>query len=229
VSERFLEGFAVDTAALDALIGSPKLAPAAMRKQLRGKAVLHDIDMTLGNGDDADGRARVDAALAALSTGRPSAKASAYEMTRVIALVLAAYAKRLGSIEVAPCVEGDAFGLWNGVFKALAMPTLAKDYGKGSFAFPYAKRSKQTTVDWPIMTLVDKSLAAWKRELASPWAKRLAALPDKLFTHPKYGTDAETVAETKRELVPAIKRLAAWVGAALRAKRVLVIVLDGDQ
>jgi hypothetical protein len=229
MSERFLEGFAVDAAALDSMIGTAKLAPAAIRKRLRGKQVLEDIDMTLGDGDEADGRIRVDAALGVLAHGRPNAKTSASDVTRVSALVLAAYGKRLGSLEVIPFVEGDSFGLWNGVFKALAMPALASAYGKPSFAFPYAKRTKQTTVDWPIMTLVDTSLAAWKRELASGWATQLAALPDKLFTHREYGTDGETIAETKRELVPAIKKLATWVGAALRAKRALVIVLDGDQ
>jgi hypothetical protein len=225
VSERFLEGFAVDPKALDAMLGTPKLAAKAIRTKLRGKPILRDLDMTLGEGDAKAGKPLVDAALDALAESRPRATESAYELTRVTALILHAYAKQLGTIEV-PYVDGDSFGLWNPVFRALAMPTLAKEYGRASLAFPF-KRSAD--IGWPLVTLVAASLPRWKAELAGDWAKRLPQLPAALFTDKQHRASAERVAATKLELVPAVTKLATWVTAATRAKRALVLVLDGDQ
>jgi hypothetical protein len=144
----------------------------------------------------------------------------------VTTLILHTHAKRLGTIEV-PYVDGDSFGLWNPVFRALAMPTLAQEYGRASFAFPYAKRAAK--IAWPIMTLVASSLARWQAELGGDWAKRLPQLPAAPFTDKKYGTSPEHIASTKLELVGALKKLASWVTAATRGKRALVLVLDGDQ
>ena len=226
VSERFLEGFAVDPGALDAMIGTPKLAAKAIRSKLRGKSVLGDIDMTLGEGDAKAGKPLVDAALDVLAKGRPGTADSTYALTRVTTLILHAHAKRLGTIEV-PYVEGDSFGLWNPVFRALVMPTLAKEYGCASLGFPHAKRAAK--IAWPIMTLVAASLPRWCSELAGDWAKRLPQLPAAPFTDKKYGTSPERIAATKVELVAALKKLATWATSAARAKRSLVLVLDGDR
>ncbi len=226
MSERFLEGFAVDPNSLDAMLGTPKLAAKTIRKKLRGKSIMTDIDMTLGEGDAKAGKPLVDAALDALASAGARDTGSACALTRVTTLILHAHAKRLGTIEV-PYVEGDSFGLWNPVFRALAMPTLAKEYGRASLAFPYAKRVAK--IAWPIMTLVAASLANWNAELAGDWAKRLPQLPAAPFTDKKYGTSPERVTSTKLELVGAVKKLATWVTSAARTKRALVLVLDGDQ
>jgi hypothetical protein len=234
VSERFVEGYVVDPKALDALIGTDKLAAKTVRKKVGKKfGTLRDIEMTFGQGWDDDsakeGGVLLDAALAALAKGRPTAKQSAYEMTRVTALILAAYAERLGTIEIVPFIEGDDFGLLSPVLKALAMPAMAKDYGQPSLAFPYAKRTKANAVDWPIMTLVHATLGAWHKELAGDWAKRLPKLADKPFVDLRYGTDAETIAETKTDVARVLATLKTWVGKASKQRRALVLILDGDQ
>jgi hypothetical protein len=234
MSERFLEGYVVNPKALAALIGTPKLAAKIVRKKVGKKhGTLRDLEMTLGQGDDDDsakeGAAMLDAALDALAKGRPTAKHDAYELTRVTTLILAAYAERLGTIELVPYVEGDSFGLMNPVLKALKLTAMANDYGQSLLAFPYAKRTKATTVDWPIMTLVDGTLGAWKRELATDWAKRLPTLDRKPFVDKRYGTDDEMVAQTKTELAEVLATLKTWVAKASKKKRALVLILDGDQ
>jgi hypothetical protein len=234
MSERFLEGYAIAPKAFDALIGTPKLAAKTVRKKLGRAAVVRDLEMTLAqswDGEDAaEGAAMVDGALAVLAKGRPAAKHDAYELTRVTALILAAYGKKLGTIELVPYVAGDDFGLMNPVLKALGLATMAKEYGQSSFAFPYKKRTKATEVGWPIMTHVDASLAAWKRELATDWAKRLPGLPAKPFTDKRYGTDDDEIAMTKQELAGALGTLKKWVDKVAKQKGgALVLVLDGDQ
>lgn len=224
MSERFLEGFVVSPPALAKLIGTPKLAPKAIRAKLARRPVLKDIDMTLGEGDARDGKLVVDAALDVLAHGRPRPRDSAYAMTRVAALIVHAYGKPLGTIEV-PYVEGDGFGLWNPVFRALEMPALAKGWGVPSFAFPYAKRTPKTTVGWPIAMLAP---ASWKHELARAWTKPLLALPAKPFTDRTYGTEPARIAMVKTELVAAIAKLAAWTRVP-RTHEALVLILDGDQ
>jgi hypothetical protein len=77
--------------------------------------------------------------------------------------------------------------------------------------------------------LVGASLPRWQRELATDWADRLLALPDTPFRHPEYGTKPDWIAALKRDLVRALKQLAAWVTKAADVKRSLVLVLDGDQ
>jgi hypothetical protein len=229
VSERFLEGFAVDAKALDALVGTPRVGPKAIRAKLRGKSILRDLDLTLGEGNANRGKPLVDAALESLARGRPRKTDSAYRLTRVATLVLHAYADKLGTIELVPFVEGHPFGLWTPVLHALGMTTLAREYGKSSLAFPYIKRTAKTRVKWPLAMLVGTSLPRWRRELATDWAARLPALPDTPFVHREYGTKPEHIAETKRELVRALTELAAWVAEVSESKRALVLVLDGDQ
>jgi len=224
MSERFLEGFVVDLAKLQKLVGTPKLAAKAVRAKTN-KHVLPDVDMTLGDGEEDDGKPITDAALAQLASGKVK-KDNAYALARVNTIVLHAYAKWLGTIEV-PYVAGDSFGLWNPVFKALGMKTIAKEYGLSSFAFPF---KKSQNVDWPISTVVTgKSLAAWNTELAGDWAKKFPALPDAPFTDKKYGPNADEIAYAKADLPPAFATLKKWVATAVKAKQSLVLILDGDQ
>lgn len=234
MSERFLEGYIIEPRRFDKLIGTAKLAAKTVRRKLRGSAIVRDMEMTFGQGWDdesaAEGAAILDAALDALAAGRPTRHHEAYELTRASALVLAAYGTRLGTIELVPYVAGDSFGLMNPALAALGMKTMAKEYGRSSFAFPYVRRTKTTRVDWPIMMLVGASLAAWKRELATDWRTRVRALPDKPFTSRRYRTEPEEIAETKRDLVKTLAKLQRWVErAAAKRGSALVLVLDGDQ
>jgi hypothetical protein len=230
MSERFLEGFVISPAALSARIGTPDVGAKAIRKKLGKKPIVKDMDMTLGDGDPKRGKALVDAALDALAHGAPFTDVSAYHLTRVTALVLHAYADPLGTIELVPFVEGDSFGLWNPALAALGLRTLAKEWCKAPFPFPFAKRTRATTVGWPLTTLVGASLMAWKKELASPWEKRLATMPDRPFIDKKYGTGPERIAETKEDLLRSLEDLRSWVDRAAKKKgNALVLVLDGDQ
>jgi hypothetical protein len=238
MSERFLEGFVVDLDALAALIGTPKLAAKAIRKKLGKKAILRDIEMTLGYDADSDddsivnsdrgvraaGAKIVDAALDMLAAGKPSRSADRYTMTRITPLVLHAYATPLGTIECIPHISSDSFGLMNPVFKALGMPILAKEYGHALLPWPYKTAAE---VGWPIITVAGKTVYAWQRELRSDW-KKLLPLPDKVFKDKTYGLDSD--ADMLREEIPGVlATLTSWVDKAVKKKAGLVIILDGDQ
>ena len=224
MSERFLEGFIVDPAELDKLVGTSKLSAKEIRAKTK-KSAVSDADMTLGEGDAKKGKTRVDKVLAKLASGKLRTS-DAPELVRMTTLVLHAYAKSLGTIEV-PYVDGHEFGLWNPVFKALDMPEMAKDYGVASLAFPF---KKSPDVEWPITTLVEgASLAAWNTELSTDWQTKLRKLSDKPFTDKKYGAKAAQIAETKTDLGHALGRLKNWVATALEANLALALILDGDQ
>ena len=224
MSERFLEGFVVDLAKLQKLVGTPKLSAKVVRAKTT-KSSLTDVDMTLGDGEVKAGKPLTDAALAQLAAGKFD-KDDVYDLARTNTLVLHAYAKSLGTIEV-PYVAGHNFGLWNPVFKALGMKVMAKEYGVASFAFPF---KKSPNVAWPISTVVGgASLAAWNTELAGTWAAKFPTLPDAPFTDKKYGPNTDEIAYAKSDLPPAFAKLKQWVAAAVKAKQALVLILDGDQ
>lgn len=141
-------------------------------------------------------------------------------------LVLNAYAKSLGKIEV-PYVDGHELGLWNPVFKALGMLEMAKDYGVASLAFPF---KKSPDVAWPITMIVEgAALQAWNTELSTDWQSKLPALSDKVFTDKKHAAKGERVAATKTELGLALGRLKNWVTTTLEAELALALILDGDR
>jgi hypothetical protein len=228
MSERFVEGFIVSAKKLARMVGTPALAPNAVKTKLKGNPILRDVIMTLARGDDDPGP--VDTALGALASGTPKPEA-AYALARVTALVLHAYAEPLGTLE-ANYMPSDGFGLWTPVFRALAMNTIAKQWAKPTLAFPFARPS--INVSWPIITYVDaESLADWKRELAGKWADKLAALP---LTE----LDPEATGSFTRDQARAgIATLAKWVKRATGkvaarpatelADNGLVLILDGDQ
>jgi hypothetical protein len=113
------------------------------------------------------------------------------------------------------------------VFAALAMPTLGKQYGASSLAFPF---KKPVGSGWPITTLITApALAKCKAELATDWAKRLPALPDAVFVNKKYGASEQAIARTKLELGPAFAKLKKWIATTIKAKKSLALILDGDQ
>ncbi len=224
MSERFLVGYAIDLAKLRAMLGTPKLSPKVIRAKAK-KANVGDIDMTLGDGSIKDGKPLVDAALTQLATNK-LVKDDVYDLVRASQLVLDAYGKALGVIEV-PNIDSDSFGLMNPVFKALKMPTLAKLYGRSPLAFPF---KKVEAPDWPVtMAIEGAALAACAKELATPWKKSVAGLADKIFIDKQYGTSPEAIGYQKAELVPVLAQLAKWTAAAAKAKLALVLYLDGDQ
>jgi len=224
MSERFLVGYSIDLAKLRAMLGTPKLAPKAVRAKAK-KANVGDIDMTLGDGSIKDGKPLVDAALTQLATNTLK-KADLYKLVRATQLVIDAYGKALGVVEV-PQIESDFFGLMNPVFKALKMPTLAKLYGKSPLAFPFAKVKAP---DWPVtMAIEGAALAACANELATPWKAKVAGLADKIFIDKQYGTSPESIGYQKAELVPMLAQMAKWTASARKAKQALVMYLDGDQ
>ena len=224
MSERFLVGYSIDLAKLRAMLGTPKLAPKAVRAKAK-KANVGDIDMTLGDGSIKDGKPLVDAALTQLATNTLK-KADLYKLVRATQLVIDAYGKALGVVEV-PQIESDFCGLMNPVFKALKMPTLAKLYGKSPLAFPFAKVKAP---DWPVtMAIEGAALAACANELATPWKAKVAGLADKIFIDKQYGTSPESIGYQKAELVPMLAQMAKWTASARKAKLALVMYLDGDQ
>ncbi len=224
MSERFLIGYSIDLAKLRAMLGTPALAPKAIRAKA-SKANLGDIDMKLGDGSIKAGKPLVDAALVQLATNK-LATADAYALVRATQLVIDAYGKALGVAEV-PFIESHSSGLMNPVFKALGMPTLAKLYGRASLAFPFKRAAN---AGWPIAMAVEGApLAACAAELASPWKGKVGGLAARLFTDKQHGTSPGSIDDQKHELVPMLAKLEKWTASAAKAKRTLVMYLDGDQ
>ena len=224
MSKRFLEGFVVDPVELDKLVGTVKLSPKEIRAKTK-KSAVSDVDMAFGQGDAKKGKTRVDKVLAQLASGKLRTT-NAPDLVRMTTLVLNAYAKSLGKIEV-PYVDGHELGLWNPVFKALGMLEMAKDYGVASLAFPF---KKSPDVAWPITMIVEgAALQAWNTELSTDWQSKLPALSDKVFTDKKHAAKGERVAATKTELGLALGRLKNWVTTTLEAELALALILDGDR
>ncbi len=130
-------------------------------------------------------------------------------------------------------------GLWNPAFKALGMKTIAKQWGKSNLPFP-TKAAKKAGWGWPIFTVVEPAaLALWKAELATPWRKKLATLPNTTFD-PDADEDDEDAFMSRDEVEAGIAALEKWVTkaskpfatkklAASKTGNALVLILDGDQ
>ncbi len=223
MSERFVEGFIVSPKKLTSLLGTAALEPNTVKSKLKGNPILKDVIMTLANGENDP--EPVDSALAALRRGSPHPEA-AYKYARVTTLVLHAYGEALGTLQ-ASYMPSEDFGLWNPVFHALGMKTIAKQWGKASLAFPFARPS--LNVSWPILSCIDgESLAAWQRELAGKWSEKLETLPVKTYDPEQRGS------MTREEVHAGIAMLAQWVKRAsaqakMQSDSALVLILDGDQ
>jgi len=235
MSERFVEAFVVSPAKLAALYGTPALGHAAIHKLIGKKQIWEDMVMTLGDGDEEEGLPIVEAGLDQLAAGKPPKTSYPERLTQ---LVLHAHAEPLKpALMECNFMPADDDGTWGPAFTALGMPTIAKQWAQATFAFP-TKRAK--TFGWPVMTLVDApALAKWKAELATPWKKKLATLPNSTFD-PEADDEEEDAYMSRDEVLAGISALEKWVTAASKPStstrkgvaktgNALVLILDGDQ
>jgi hypothetical protein len=235
MSERFVEGFAVALPKLTALLGTPEVGFAAIHKRIGKKQIFEDMVMTIGDGDEDEGLPDVTAGLDALAAGKPPTLTYVERLTQ---LILHAHGEPLKPAlmesNFMPADEDN--GLWNPAFKALGMKTIAKQWGKPNLKF----LKKPEGFGWPILTVVEPAaLALWKTELATPWKKKLATLPNSTFD-PDADDDAEDAYMSRDEVEAGIAVLEKWVTAVskpIESKRkgvaakgnALLLILDGDQ
>lgn len=234
MSERFVEGFLVAPKKLAALLGTPAAGFKAIEKALGKKQIFEDLVMSLGDGDEEAGLEEAKAGLDALAAGKVP---SITYVERLTQLVLHAHAEHLEpSLMECNYMPADDDGLWTPAFTALGMKTIAKGWGRPNLAFP-RKRAK-VDFGWPVITLVEKP-ATWKTELAKPWRKKLATLPNSTFD-PDADDDAEDVFMSRAEVEHGIAALEKWVRAACKrtaskkkavakSGNALVLIYDGDQ
>jgi hypothetical protein len=114
----------------------------------------------------------------------------------------------------------------NPVLKALEMKTMANQYGSDTLAFPLSRPKS----GWPVMTWISQqSLANWKAELSTDWAKRLPTLDDTWFCDRKHVSSAEAVGYAKADVAQVLTGLKRWVTRATKTKNAGLELLDGDQ
>ncbi len=209
---------------MNALLGTSALGPRAIRAKLKGAAILRDLEAMLSGSKGVDEQLNV----LASDVKRPKTL-NVYRITRVTALVLHAYARRLpGTMQSNFYPPETDFGLWGPAFRVLGMPTVAKQWGQPSFAFPFVEaKAKVKRAPWPLMTCVEgASLAKWRKELSANWRPKVKALP--LRALDPDAESEETAYFTREELSEGLAQLAKWV-KAVSAPNALVLVLDGDQ
>jgi hypothetical protein len=237
MSERFVEAFLVAPSKLTALLGTPAVGFPMIEKALGKKQIFEDLLMTVGDGDEDDGRTEVESGLAQLAAGKNPTIAYSERLTQ---LVLHAHAELLKpAMMECNFMPADEDGFWRPAFKALGMKTIAKQWAKPTLVFPN-KKALKTGWGWPVMTLVEPaSLALWKAELATPWRKKLKTLPNTTFD-PEAEDGEEDVYLSRAEVEAGIATVEKWVTAASKpsvSKRkavgktgnALVLILDGDQ
>ena len=236
MSERFVEAFLLSPEKLVALAATPAVGFAAIQKAIGKKQIFEDMVMTFGDGDEDEGLPIVERGLDQLAAGKRPTVAYPERLTQ---LVLHAHAEPLKpAMMESNHMPASEDGFWNPAFAALGMKTIAKQWGTSTLAFPNKRPSKGW--GWPVLTLVEPaSLSRWTAELATPWRKKLATLPNTTFD-PDADDEAEDAFMSRAEVEGGIAVLEKWVRAAVKStasKRkavaasgnALVLILDGDQ
>lgn len=232
MAERFVRGYVVSPERLLALVGSgfPVKGPLTRRSEVR-----EEVEETLaGDGWEVS----IDDALEHLSRGDLD-PGLAYVYRRVSELVLGAFAIRLpGEIELVLTyyLPNDSAGRWDPVLRSMGCSRLAKLWAADNVAFPWRRRPRGVSFDWPGLSLLPSAeLAAIAAELAAP-----RKAPDELLRPDLDGEAAELLAEARAELGRGLRRLRSWVARAsaeqTRAKpavapsgNALLLWMDGDQ
>jgi hypothetical protein len=223
MSERFVRGWKGSAKELRALVGAKSLDARTVLKSKANSRCREDVVMTLGDGDEDEGREIAERALTEIFEGRLRPK-GAYEYGRVTELVLNHTATLLGPeilLQLTYHVPNDTPGRWNPMLKKLALPKLAKLWAATNLGFPWAK----SKLGWPTWTVFDEAASsAILAELKSITKKSLAALPDVLLAD---DSAADEAAECRAELWVGLKTLRSWLMKARGSS--LILSMDGDQ
>ncbi len=244
VSERFVRGWKVSLAKLDALVGSNSLTATYVFDSKANAACRMDLLMTLGEGKKAAGKKVALAALAEVLSGKLDAD-HAYDYARVTELLLNHATRPLGDAEDAQIllqlsyyVPNDSHGRWNPLFEACDLLKLSEAWAASNFRFPWtgANTPDAEKRPWPIWTVFEPSaLAGLQAELKSVTEAKRRALPDSSLAR-----DPRWAEGCRRELGAGLGRLRGWVDAAqsnepddrlawTRRDNALVLLMDGDR
>lgn len=223
MAERFVRGWIVDLAALNAVPGTGAPSPEEL---LRGAEA--DLLMTLGRGDEEAGEELVLEALTEIVSGELDPK-RAYRYARVSEVVLDWVGRRLDghvAMGLTYYLPGRSLGCWEPVLAALEMPTFAKIWAVENMLFPFARGgAAPTPIQWPIRTVLNsRDLDAVSVEMKGPIDSRIQCLPAELL-----GENDDRLESTRDELCSGLTRLRGWVEQAIAADRELVLIMDGDQ
>lgn len=241
MSERFVRGWKVSPKKLLGLVGSNRWAAKDILKSRANASCKSDVFMTLGDGEEAEGKAQSEEFLGAILAGKLDPKRG-YRYARVLELLLnhAAIPISRGMsseilLQLTYAVPNDTHGRWNPILRALKMPKLAKSWANPNLAFPWT--GSKAKVDWPVWTVFDAAmLRDVSVELRSVTKARIDALPPKLLVEPSL----DWLDDCKKELFDGLARLRKWVDAARAPEKTqgpawsktgnaLVLSMDGDQ
>jgi hypothetical protein len=240
MSERFVRGWKASPEKLQALVGNKRITARDVIKSKANASCREDVLMTLGEGDEDEGKAIAETALTAILEKRLDSKL-AYAYGRVTEMLLNYAALPLANKESSQIlmqltyhVPNDDPGRWNPVLKALKLSKTAKLWAAPNFPFPWFKGSPKS--DWPTWTVVDgSSLEAIDAELKTVTPDSLNAIPDKMLSDNK-----DYVGDCRKEFFSALKRLRTWVEKAQASEgsdgvgwkkrgNALILLMDGDQ
>ena len=241
MSERFVRGWKVSPKKLLGLVGSKRWSAKDVLKSRANAACRSDVFMTLGDGEEAEGKATSEELVGAILSGKLD-RQGGYGYARVLELRLNHAARPLTRgpsseilLQLTYAVPNDSHGRWNPILRALKMPKLAKAWASTNLAFPWS--GSKGKVDWPVWTVLDDAtLRAVAVELRGVTKARIDALPPKLLVEPSF----DWLDDCRKELFDGLKRLAKWVDLARAPEKTegpawtktgnaLVLSMDGDQ
>lgn len=251
MSERFVRGWKVSLTKLQGLVGSSRVSVAEILESAANANCLEDVLMTLGDGDQDEGRDIAESALTEILEGELTPRHST-RYARVTELVLNHAALPLANeyeedlsepvdqivLRLTYAVPNESHGRWNPLLEGCGLPKLADAWAAPSFDFPWGGSGGPAKGDWPwpVWTTFEPSaLVALGEELAAITKQNLEALPAEVLAD-----DEAWVGESRDELWQGLTRLRTWLESARSAEdaeglawatrgNALVLVMDGDQ
>jgi hypothetical protein len=239
MSERFVRGWKVSIPKLYALVGAKRLTARDVLASKANAGCRYDVVMTLGDGEEDEGRELAETALTEILVG-PLDSERHTEYARVGELILNHTTRPLGNtddthivMQMTYHVPNDSHARWTPILSALRLPKLASVWGAENLSFP----SKRTGGHyWPTWTVVAPGkLASLGVELKALTKQRVWALPPDILVDREEDLD-----DCRAELWAGLQRLGKWIAIARapeKTERVacgktansLVLVMDGDQ
>jgi hypothetical protein len=249
MSERFVRGWKVSPQKLNGLVGAKRLTARDILASKANSKCLQDVLMTLGDGDEDEGRQAAGSALTAI-LGGPLDSAQAYEYARVMEIILNHVGRPLATkykagfreptdqilLQLTYHVPNDSHGRWNPLLKACKLATLAKSWAALNVSFPWGPAGQRPKVGWPVWTVFDEDvLPEITEELEQLTRECLDAMSDKILADNKVHAAA-----CREEFWSGLKRLQAWVRSARAPEKAeglgwakqgnaLMLLMDGDQ
>jgi hypothetical protein len=251
MSERFVRGWKVSVQKLYELIGSRQVTASQVIDSSENAKCRQDVLMSLGQGDEAQGRTIAEKALTAVLDGQLEFDQS-YKYARVMELLFNHVGLPLARdyspsqrdpldqilLQLTYAVPNESHGRWNPLLEECKLPKLAKAWAAPNFAFPWADADgpDKGAWPWPLWTVYSSSaLSELEDELKTLTKERMSAIPIAILSD-----DEESAEACREELWDGLRRLGIWINAAQAAQaaqglgwtkqgNALVTLMDGDQ